>query len=152
MFNWIVSDTYFHNVRNDSFVATFLMFSDRGNFGRYTRIPSLSHNVEYWVWIICHCLPPYRTWLKVKSPKADWSSNTEYGMQNNTHSQYNISHLFCISLVSSVIWPIYISTTSSLVNSSSTIHFNTCVCWLEIRVQITQVVIGTLFYISHSNT
>ena len=45
-------------------------------------------------------------------------------------------------------WPIYISTISSHVNSSGTIHFNTCVCWLEIRVQITRVAIGTFLYLT----
>ena len=29
-----------------------------------------------------------------------------------------------------------------------TIHFNTCVCWLEIRVHITRVAIGTFFYVT----
>ena len=33
-------------------------------------------------------------------------------------------------------WPIYISTISSHVYSNATFHFNTCVCWLKIRVQI----------------
>ena len=45
-------------------------------------------------------------------------------------------------------WPIYISTTSGPVNSSSAINFNTCVYWPEIRVQVTADVIGTLFYIT----
>ena len=35
------------------------------------------------------------------------------------------------------IWHIYISTNSSHVNTSSTIHFNTCICSLEIRVRTT---------------
>ena len=45
-------------------------------------------------------------------------------------------------------WTIYTSTISSHVNSSSTIHFNMCASKLEIRVQITRVAIGTLFYIA----
>ena len=44
--------------------------------------------------------------------------------------------------------PIYISTTSSHANSSSTIHFNSCVCRLEIHVQTTWVGIVTFFYIT----
>ena len=45
----------------------------------------------------------------------------------------------CLSLFSLVtchtsVLPIYILNTFCHVNSRSTIHFNTCVCWLEIRV------------------
>ena len=56
--------------------------------------------------------------------------------------------LTCLSSRQTSVWPIYISTNSSLVIPSSIIHFNACVCWLEIRVQITRVAIGTFFYIT----
>ena len=45
-------------------------------------------------------------------------------------------------------WPIYIFAFSSHVNSSSTLYFNSCVCWLEIYVQITRATIDTIFYIT----
>ena len=35
------------------------------------------------------------------------------------------------------VWPVYISATSSHVNSSRTIHFNSRVCWQKIRVRTT---------------
>ena len=58
--------------------------------------------------------------------------------ERSTITRYVTFHITSLtSLISgqTSYWPIYISTTSSHVNSSSTIHFNTCVCWLEIRVR-----------------
>ena len=43
---------------------------------------------------------------------------------------------------------IYIYTISSQANPSCTFHFNFCACWLEIRIQITRVTIGTFFFIT----
>ena len=57
--------------------------------------------------------------------------------------QPSYAERLCIrTFLSSVVsqtsdWPIYISTTSSHVKSSNTIHFNTCVCQLEICVWTT---------------
>ena len=60
----------------------------------------------------------------------------------------SVLHMSILYCRQTSIWPIYISTTSGSVNSSSTIHFNTCVCWLEIHVQITRVAISTFFHIT----
>ena len=86
-----------------------------------------------------------------------FNANTAYGMLNNNHSPCYISHVFCIlrmhaSLYSSQVKPLtdpfICPPLQSHFNSSSTIHFNTCVCWLEIRVQITRVAICTFFCIT----
>ena len=52
------------------------------------------------------------------------------------------------TLHSSLIRPIYISITSSHMNSRNTINFSSCICWLEIHVQTTWIAIGTFFYIT----
>ena len=70
---------------------------------------------------------------------------------------YNVTfHIyFTYALISLLIsrqtadWPIYISTIFCHMSSSSIFHFNVCVCWPEIRVQITQVTMGTFFYITY---
>ena len=66
-------------------------------------------------------------------------------MVGNTNSQcyillYRSCQTFCLTDLE--------STTSRHVNSRSTIHFNNCISWLEIRVQTLRVSIGTFFYIT----
>ena len=70
----------------------------------------------------------------LKSLHSRTMSIPENGMLNNTKSQCSISHLFCIRLYTrqTSVWP-----TSSHMTSSRSIHFNTCVCWLEISVRPT---------------
>ena len=59
---------------------------------------------------------------------------TEPGILNNPTRNVTF-HLYFTYV--SLVRPIFISTTSCHVNSSRSIHFKTCVCWQEIRVQTT---------------
>ena len=86
-------------------IQGFVMFSEWGVIFPILKIASLEYIAKYWVW----------------------------NAKQYLHACY-ISPLFCIHTCL-FERPIYISTTSSQVDSSSTTHFNICVCWLEICVR-----------------
>ena len=90
-----------------------------GNFGRHFIISSLSYNVEHWVLNANAILTRNITFQIYFVHTSPWAS----------------------------VWLIYISTTSGHVTPVA--HFNSCVSWLEIRVQATWVAISTFFYITH---
>ena len=52
---------------------------------------------------------------------------------DNDYTTVTSTHASPLVSVQTAVRPIYTSTPSRHMNSSSTIHFNTCVCWIEIR-------------------
>ena len=92
--------------------ATFMMFRDGDIFAGYLKISLVLYNAKYWIW----------------NAKQYLLAMLNFG---------SILLMFYSSFCScqTFVLCIYISITSSHMNSSSTIHFN--ICWLEIHVRTT---------------
>ena len=90
------------------------MFLEFGWFWPILEISSVLYNAEYWIWI------------------AKQFQLAMLHFNSTFHTLYSL-----IVSCQKSIWPIYISTTSSYVNTSMTIHFNSCVFWPVIRVRTT---------------